>query len=176
MNVKQNYLLFNLLASFGAGFSCFVYFSLRFGLWQGIYLCLLLWSCYILTIPGGHGQLLLGLPWRLFSNKPLHTEPFLWGIALLFNIINTNLYRSMYSKSLGTYIFLQLVKTPNPYWLIFIISGIGTFYNALFGLPYMGKKNLVHQLVRGLLLFVGISTFLFLAHQELIICINVLAQ
>lgn len=176
MNIKQNFFLINLLASFGAGFSCFVYFSMRFGVWQGLYLCLLLWSCYILTIPAGHGQLLLGLPWRLVSTKPLHSEPFLWGAALLFNIINVNLYSHIYSHSMGTYIFLQLVKTANPYWLIFIVSASGTFYNALFGLPYFGEKSFFHKVSRSFLIFVGLTTFVYLAHQELIICINVLAQ
>ena len=165
-----------LLISLGIFGIFFTYFAICYGLVDGLYLTLLSWSLYILAIPGGHGQLLVGLPVHYFFGKSIYPERFFWLAAFMFNAITFMAYQQIYSKSLITYFFYQLINNPNPNWLVFIFAALGTFYNALFRLSYFSQKPFPHKIVQPALIIVILAIFAYLSHQELIICMNILTH
>jgi len=146
------------------------------GLFVGTHLTLLIWSLYILTIPGGHGQYLIGLPIYSLTEKTIYCEPFLWCMAVLLNIFTFVFNPQIYNKTLFTYFFYQILATPNPHWVILLISALGTCYNSVFKISYFGKKTIIHRIIRSILILTGIVSFFYFSYPDLVICLNIFIQ
>ena len=132
----------------------------------------LLWSFFILCIPAGHGQLLFGFPLRQLTGYDCNTEIILWPAALLTNFIIFLTCQELYGKTVLTMLLHRIISTPNPYWLIIIISACGTLYYFLVGEKYFACSSMVHNVFRHLLILVGIFYFCYAAHREFILLLN----
>ena len=158
-------------------FGLFLFYLVSYhGLLIGTHLTLLIWSLYILTIPGGHGQYLIGLPVYSLTEKTIYSEPFLWCMAVVLNIFTFSLNPQIYNKTLFTYFFYQILATPNPHWIILLISALGTCYNTIFKLSYFGNKPIIHRISRSILILAGIVSFFYFSYPDLVICLNIFIQ
>ena len=159
-----SYLLFAGLITF--------YFVLLHGALDGLCLTLLTWSLYILVIPGSHGQYLFGGPPSIFKGIHIYTEPFLWNLAILGNVLTYFVYPKIYTKTFLTHFLYRVITTPNPYWFIIFISALGTFYNFLTRQHYYLPSSYKHLAIRYILVLIGLFTFLYLSHREIIFLLN----
>ena len=139
-------------------------------------LTLLCWSFYVLCIPGFHGKITLGVPFKLLTGKTLfYPEAYMWLAALCLNLFFTTFDITIYFKTLATHILYQILITPWPCWLIIFISSLGTFYRFLFGYKNFYSKPVLHSSIRTLMICAGLFTFIYFSYKELIILINVRA-
>lgn len=149
-----------------------MYLSLGYGFWHGLHLTALIWSFYILCIPGAHGQLAFGFPLQFITHKPLHTEPFVWSAALLLNIITYTYIPKIYVLTFPSCLLYRILTTPNPYWLILLFSALGTFYYFIVGeKPFRPHSN-IHRIIRHLIVIFALLAFIYLSHKEIIILFN----
>ncbi|QQR48884.1 hypothetical protein IPF37_04970 [bacterium] len=167
---KLSYLKYIALISF-VSFNFFYYISI-YGIKHGTLLALLIWSCYALCIPAGHGQLLLGFPLRLVTDRPIFTEPFFWSFAVIINIFSYFFEPYIYYQTIPTYLLYRIIVNPNPYWLIFLVSGLGTFFTFIINEDPVNIQNYRNKIIRHLLILFGILNFLYFSHQEFIIILN----
>lgn len=167
---KVSYLKYIALITF-ISFGSF-YLIATHGPKQGTLLALLIWSAYVLCIPGAHGQLLLGFPLRIITSRPIFTEPFFWSLAVATNIFAYFFAPYAYYQTIPTYLLYRIIANPNPYWLIFLVSALGTFFTFMINEDTMHIKSYRNKIIRHLLILSGLLTFLYLSHQELIIILN----
>ncbi len=155
--------------------SGFIYLYTKHGSAEGPLLFCLLWSLYIICIPGAHGQMLFGFPIRRLTGYDTHPELFLWPAALICNLIAYIWHQEIYTKSFLTMILYRIITVPNPYWTIIIASAIGTFYYFIVGERYFACSKMKHRILRHLITIAGILYFFYAAHREFIILLNATA-
>lgn len=106
---------------------------------------LLTWSFFVLCTPVADAGLLLDLPLRLlFGIRMIVAEAFVWVVAIMVNIIFTTLLPHYYKTTGLTQVFYNILTTPYPYWIIIVLSGVGTFLSVFFGdevLDLICKRN-----------------------------------
>lgn len=143
VTVKQlrNFImLFALLAAYT------IYMSIKYDFSTTGVSSLIIWSFFVLCTPVADAGLLLDLPLRLlFGIRMFVAEIYVWAIAILINLVSVFLGPQYYSKTVLTEVFYKILTTPNPYWIIIVLSGIGTFLSLLFGdelLDFIYNKNI----------------------------------
>lgn len=154
----------------------FVFFSffIKHNFYTSLILTLIMWSFYILCIPAFHGKIVLGKIYKIITKKTLkYPELIVWPIALIFTISTFFLLKNIYLSTIGTHLFYILLQNPWPYWWIFLISGIGTFYRSIIGYNNFFKYKKVHYTLRTLIVIMGILMLFYLSYSELIILLNV---
>jgi hypothetical protein len=149
----------------------FIYMN---GIISGTRIFLLVWSLYILCIPGGHGQLIVGLPMQLIKHKNVCTESLFWPAAALINLITYLVAPSMYLQTPTTGLLYRIISQPNPYWLIILISLIGTSYNGFSKESYFDTVNTTHKKIRDLIVAVGAVIFILFVYKDAIVLLNAL--
>ena len=142
------------------------------GIFFGIHSTLLTWSFYILCIPGAHGQLFIGLPTFLKTNKTFYTEPPMWISAAILNTATYLILPQAYAKSALTNLLYRIITNANYYWIIIGVSALGTFYNFIFMENYFKTQNSRHKIVRQIIIIIGIIIFIKLTYNEAIILFN----
>jgi len=122
-----------------------IYFGLvafRYGLKDGFFVTVLTWSVFVLCTPIADAGFLLDFPFRLITNiKMLFSEIIIWVIAIALNIYTFFLNSEIYSKTKILSLFKHILEKPFPFWIIIIISAIGTFMSIHFGDEMMDKVN-----------------------------------
>jgi hypothetical protein len=122
-----------------------IYFGLvafRYGLKDGFFVTVLTWSFFVLCTPIADAGFLLDFPFRLITNiKMLFSEIIIWVIAIALNIYTFFLNSEIYSKTKILSLFKHILEKPFPFWIIIIISAIGTFMSIHFGDEMMDKVN-----------------------------------
>jgi hypothetical protein len=112
----------------------FIYLSFKFGINSGIVIAFLTWSFFVLCTPIAEAGLIINFPLRFFVGiRMFVSEIFVWIIAIAGNIVSLNFFHRQYNKTFLTKIFHKIIITPNPYWIIIILSCIGTFLSIRFG-------------------------------------------
>ena len=172
MNRVTKFHLFYFLCCLSLFSLLFIFCISSYGIRLGTHLVLLMWSMYILCIPGSHGQLLFGLSIHSLKQTKFYTEPFMWSMAILFNIITYSATPHVYLKTIPTKLLYRIISTPNPYWIIVFISTVGTFYNFATRENYFETKSLFHKNTRRIIIFAGILTFFYLSYKEAILILN----
>lgn len=157
------------------------YVSYKYGIGGGIHIASLSWSVFVLGTPIAEAGLLIDFPARLlFKVKMLYSELAVWVIAIGLNVYTTIYYPEMYEKTATLKVFKHIIDQPFPFWIIIILSGIGTFLSIKFGdelldifkyrdRKYYGKHNMKWKLT--LMIFViGITLVIY---DYLIVNLNV---
>lgn len=112
----------------------FLYITYKYDAVTGGVSSLLLWSLFVLCTPIADGGFLLDFPLKiLFNIKMFTSEIFVWGIAIISNLIIINFYPDYYNKTTLTKLLYLILSNPYPYWSIILLSGIGTFLSVHFG-------------------------------------------
>jgi len=111
-----------------------IYISTKFGAGEGFFLSWLTWSFFVLSTPVADAGFLVGFPLRLmFRVRMFVSEIYVTGVAILLNVFAYLLNPNIYSKTKLLTVFKHIIDQPFPMWIIFILSGIGTFMSVKFG-------------------------------------------
>ena len=114
--------------------SYFLYLTYRYDLLTGGIAALITWSFFVLCTPIADAGFLLDFPLRLlFGIRMVFSEIAVWAIAILINIFSMAYFTEFYQTTLLTQIMKVILTTPFPYWLVILLSAIGTFLSIRFG-------------------------------------------
>ncbi len=113
----------------------YLFFTMKYyGFKDGFFVTFLTWSLFVLGTPIADAGFLLDFPIRLLTKvRMIYSEIFVWIIAISLNIISLLFYSSIYERTFLLGLLKLILTNPFPYWLIIIISGIGTFLSIYFG-------------------------------------------
>lgn len=115
-------------------FSYFFYLTYQYDLLTGGVTSLITWSFFVLCTPIADAGFLLDFPLRvLFGIRMVLSEIVVWAIAVLINIFSLIYFREFYETTFVTQTMNVILTTPFPYWLVILLSGIGTFLSIRFG-------------------------------------------
>lgn len=129
---KQVLLKFLLLCLLMVGY--FGYLSYEYDFVTGGVASLLTWSFFVLCTPVADAGFLLDFPLRvLFGIRMVVSEMAVWTIAILLNLVSFSFFPQYYDTTIVTRLLQKIIATPNPYWFIVILAGIGTFLSIRFG-------------------------------------------
>jgi hypothetical protein len=114
--------------------SYFFYLSYQYNLLTGGIASLLTWSFFVLCTPVADAGFLLDFPLRLlFGIRMVISELVVWAIATSINIIALLYFREFYETTTLTKLLQAILTTPFPYWIVILLSVIGTFLSIRFG-------------------------------------------
>ncbi len=155
--------------------SYFAYLSYQYNLLTGGVASLLTWSFFVLCTPVADAGFLLDFPLRiLFGIRMVLSEIAVWAVAILINIFSLIYFREIYETTFVTQILKVILTTPFPYWLVIVLSGIGTFLSIRFGDELMDVFHhkdrhfyLRHQFKHEIILFIFFLFILF-SYYEII--------
>lgn len=112
----------------------FAFVSLKFGIANGFWITLLTWSFFVFCTPIADAGFLFDFPIRLLTGiRMFHTEIGVWIFAGLLNVFSLTVNPSIYQRTIVLQLFHYILTHPFPYWLIIILSCIGTFLSIYFG-------------------------------------------
>lgn len=121
----------------------------RYGASEGALITVLTWSFFVLCTPIADAGFLLDFPVRLLVGlKMIYTEIIVWFVAITVNFYALFLYPDVYSSTGLLKLFHHILTQPVPYWLIIILSSIGTFLSIYFGdeiIDISGRKQKHHR-------------------------------
>lgn len=150
-------------------FSYFAYLTYQYDLLTGGIASLLTWSFFVLCTPIADAGFLLDFPIRiLFGIRMIWSEIVVWTIAILINVFSLIYFSQFYEVTFITKTLNTILITPFPYWLVTILSGIGTFLSIHFGDELMDvlhhkdrKFYLTHHFKHEIIIFIFFLMVLF---------------
>lgn len=112
----------------------FVFMSFKYGIEQGILVTILTWTFFVFCTPIADAGFLLDFPLRIITKiKMLYSEIFVWIIAFGINVYMLLFNSEIYKKTALLKLFNHIILNPFPFWIIILLSGIGTFLSVYFG-------------------------------------------
>ncbi len=149
--------------------SYFLYLIYQYDFLTGGIASLITWSFFVLCTPIADAGFLLDFPIRvLFGIRMVLSEIFVWVVAILINIVSLVFFSEMYETTVITQAMKAILVNPIPYWLVILLSGIGTFLSIRFGDELMDvihhkDRNfyLSHQFKHEIILFIFFICVLF---------------
>ncbi len=135
------------------------YLSYEYGFATGGLLALISWSFFVLCTPVADAGMILDFPIRLlFKIRMWVTELIVWGVAIGVNIYALSVSPEVYEKSMVGHIFYGILTQPYPYWIIILLSFLGTFLSVHFADELMDYINHheVNRTVKHRLIFEGV--------------------
>ena len=115
-------------------FSYFIYLTYQYDLLTGGIAALITWSFFVLCTPIADAGFLLDFPLRLiFGIRMVFSEIVVWTIAISINIFSLIYFREFYETTFVTRVLEVILVTPFPYWIVIVLSCIGTFLSIRFG-------------------------------------------
>ncbi|MBU4269764.1 hypothetical protein KJ644_03700 [Candidatus Dependentiae bacterium] len=176
--MEQNTKYFIMSISISFAFLTFIFFNfyLKNDFHTSILATMVLWAFYILCIPGSHGKLILGAPYKFITKKTLkYPELIVWPLAAFFTIYSVLFFKNIYFISAFTNLFYVTITNPWPHWLIFFVSGFGTFYRFIIGYDKFFANKYLHYTLRTIIIIFSCFILFQLSYKELIILLNILA-
>jgi len=126
--------LFKFLIIFFIVITYFVFESFHFGIQNGFFITLLTWSFFVLCTPIADGGFLIDFPVRLFTNfRMVYSEIIVWVSAISINIYAFFFRSFSYDETVLLQLFHHILSQPIPFWVIIVLSCIGTFISIKFG-------------------------------------------
>lgn len=153
-NVLYRFLLLCLLF-----FSYFGYLSYEYNLLTGGITAALTWSFFVLCTPVADAGFLLDFPLRLlFGIRMFFSEIAVWGIAIALNMVSLVYFAEYYETTKITKLLHAILTNLYPYWILILLSGLGTFLSIRFGdelmdvihhrdRAYFHKHGLKHEML-----------------------------
>lgn len=128
---RQVLIKFALLCAVLIGY--FAYLNYQYDFATSGVVALLTWSFFVLCTPVADAGFLLDFPLRLlFGIRMVVSEIAVWGVAVAINVVTYLAWVEAYQTTTLTRAFLTILTTPWPYWLVIVLSGIGTFLSIRF--------------------------------------------
>jgi hypothetical protein len=128
----------------------------------------------VLCTPIADAGVLIDFPVRLITGiKMVYSEVIVWIIALSSNLFIFFFHSEIYEKTILLSLFKKIISTPFPYWIIIIISAIGTFlsiYLADYAFePNKLKKEHSNFLIKyKIIIFVFLIIFIIISYEFLL--------
>jgi len=114
--------------------SYFSYLTYQYDLLTGGIASLITWSFFVLCTPIADAGFLLDFPIRLLLGiRMIYSEIVVWVIAIAINIFSLIYFNEFYEITFITHTMKIILTNPFPYWLVILLSGIGTFLSIRFG-------------------------------------------
>ncbi len=115
-------------------FGYFGFLTYEYDLLTGGIAALITWSFFVLCTPIADAGFLLDFPLRLlFGIRMILSEIVVWAIAILINVLCLMYFSEYYKTTVITQLMEVILTTPSPYWLVILLSGLGTFLSIRFG-------------------------------------------
>ncbi len=112
----------------------FVFISFKYGVKNGFLVTLLTWSVFVFCTPVADAGTLVDFPIRLLIHvRMIVSEIFVTLFAAALNIYALTFNPQLYDKTLLLRLFKHILLNPIPFWLIIILSTLGTFLSIYFG-------------------------------------------
>ncbi len=126
----------------GVFMAYFVFVSYKYGTKDGFFVAWLTWSAFVLGTPIADAGFLIDFPVRLLTGmRMLFSEIMVWIIAISLNLYAVSFHPEIYQSSTILKIFYQALTHPFPYWIIILISALGTFISIHFGDELLDKRH-----------------------------------
>jgi len=142
------------------------------GLSHGLVLTFLLWSFFILCLPGNHGSMILGAPMKAFFNIRVNAQVWVWIAAVVFNFAVYRINKDIYLENFITHLLRYIVSSPYPDWLVIIFATVTNFYKPMFRYNFHSKFYFFHAAVHTLLIIVTLLAFYWWIYPEAIFLFN----
>ncbi len=153
-----------------------LYIVIIHGFFQGIYIAALMWSFFILCVPGGSSGVLLR-PIKLVTGYGIpFAEIITWTSAIGLNLYTHYYHSSIYLKSLGTHLLYRILTQPWPSWIIPFVCVLGTLYRTFLSTRMYAHNRLLHYALTAILAFAGITVLILFSFRDLIIIMNIQAS
>lgn len=118
----------------------FIFIATKYGVKQGFLVSVLSWSFFVLCTPVADAGFLIDFPLRLVTKiKMFVSEIFVWVIAVSINLYAFFLVPEIYTKTKILVLFKSIIDKPFPFWIIILLSLIGTFVSVRFGDELLDK-------------------------------------
>ncbi|PIR73344.1 MAG: hypothetical protein COU40_02920 [Candidatus Moranbacteria bacterium CG10_big_fil_rev_8_21_14_0_10_35_21] len=120
----------------------FIFVSQKYGVQEGFFVAMLSWSFFVLCTPIADAGFLLDFPLRLvLKGKMIVSEIFVWILAIVLNGYAFFFAPEIYAKTKILVFFKHILEKPFPFWIIILLSLIGTFVSIKFGDELLDKIN-----------------------------------
>jgi len=127
-------------------FAYFTFLSNKYGTSQGFSIIAISWSFFVLCTPIADGGFIIDFPIRLLPGlRMLYSEMLVWFIAIMLSIYFSIASPEIFQANILTKIFEKIIHNPFPYWIIILISLIGTFLSIYFGDELIDTAKHIHR-------------------------------
>ena len=139
---NQQHDLRKFLLLLGILLSYFLFLSWKYDLKTGGIVSVLSWSFFVLCTPIADAGFLLDFPVRVIAGvRMVITEVMVWGIAIVSNFLALHYSVASYEVTYLTRLLHQILSQPWPYWMVIVLSGVGTFLSIQLGDELMDVFN-----------------------------------
>lgn len=129
---KHGFKKFLILLSILFLYSGFV--MVKFGVKDGLGATFLTWAFFVTCTPIADAGFLVDFPIRvLFGLKMVLSEIIVWAVAFLIVGLTLVFNNSIFSTLAILELFHEVLTNPWPFWIIILVSGIGTFLSIHIG-------------------------------------------
>lgn len=112
----------------------FLFESYRFGAGEGLFVSILTWAFFVLCTPIADAGFLLAFPVRLLMGiRMIYTQIFAYFVAFGVVFYAFAYSSETFNNTMVLQLFHEILTTPWPYWLILVISFVGTIFSIVFG-------------------------------------------
>jgi len=112
----------------------FILVSFEYGLEKGFMVALLTWTFFIFCTPIADAGFLVGVPLRLLAKiRMIYSQIAAFIVAFFIDLFTLIFDPNIYEKTGLLKLFKHIILTPYPFWIIIILSVIGTFLSIYFG-------------------------------------------
>jgi len=120
----------------------FGYIVYEYGLENGIMITALTWSFFVLCTPVADAGFLIDFPVRLITRmRMLFSEIMVWIFAISLNLYVLNFQSQIYQTNALLKVFHRVLTHPFPYWIVILLSALGTFISIHFGDELLDKVH-----------------------------------
>ncbi len=136
----KNHVLVKFLLVFLIFLIYFLYIAQKYGVQQGFLVAFLSWSFFVLCTPVADAGFLIDFPLRLITKiKMFVAEILVWLIAITINFYVFFTNPAIYEKTKLLKLFKHILEKPWPFWIIILVSMLGTFVSIKFGDELLDK-------------------------------------
>ncbi len=155
---------------------------INFGVGNGIMVALLTWTFFVFCTPIADAGILIDFPLRLITGlRMIYSEILVWVLAFFINIFAYYTNPLVYDKTIILTLFKHILLHPFPFWIIIILSALGTFLSVYFGDEILDilsskkrerKKYDKHTTKYKLIMFLFIIIFIIILYYFLLSNLN----
>lgn len=168
--------LLKFLSILGILFLYFLFLIYKYGVAEGFSITILTWSFFVLCTPIADAGFLLDFPIRLTTRiRMIHSEMIVWVIAISLNYYFFFFSPGDYQKTWLLRIFHFILEKPFPFWIIIILSAVGTFLSIYFGDELMDVvrhkervKHREHQVKHRFIIFAFLMILTIIVYKYLL--------
>lgn len=144
------------------------------GLKEGILISFLTWSFFVLCTPISDAGVIIDFPIEFVTGiKMVYSEIVVWIIAISLNIFTYLEIPQIYDQTVLLSLFKHIIEEPLPYWIIFLLSCIGTFLSLYIADSFLHKSKKIKKhanfLIRHKLIIFGIILLLNIAIYDFLL-------